>query len=309
MAQRRDFVVLVALAAIAATPALGQVVTPAAAPANSAAHAASVPDFSGIWRHGSLPWLVPPASGPGPVTNLSRQKGTGVSDYGSLVGDYKNPILKPWAAAVVKQKGDLSLAGVTYPSPANQCWPEPVPFLFKHMAMQILQLPDQIVMIFNEDHEVRQVRLNEPHPAKVTPSWHGDAVGHYEGDTLVIDTVGIKPDRPYAMIDLFGTPYTDKLHVVERYQLIDYAAAKDTLARAAKENWRPGGPVNPDYKDKYLQVLFTVEDEGAFTTPWTASMIYLRDRLEWAEVVCAENPYGFHADKDIGVPHADKADF
>jgi hypothetical protein len=184
-----------------------------------------------------------------------------------------------------------------------------VPFLFKHMAMQMMQLPDKVVMLFNEDHETRYVRLNQPHPAKVKPSWHGDAVGHYEGDTLVIDTVGIKTDRPYPMVDLFGTPYTEKLHVVERYQLLDYNAVKDGLARAAKENWRPAGPVNPNYDDKYLQIHFTIEDEGAFTTPWTATVIYLRDRLEWPEVVCAENTFGFHSDKEIGIPSADKVDF
>jgi hypothetical protein len=295
---------------IAASPAAGQQAGPAAAQGNIGSQtAASIPDLSGIWRHGSLPWFVPPASGPGPVTNRSRRKDNGQSDYGQLVGDYTNPILQPWAAEVVKKKGELSLAGVTYPNPANQCWPEPVPFLFKHMAMQILQLPDKIVMLFNEDHEVRNVRLNQPHPAKVMPSWHGDAVGHYEGDTLVIDTVGIRSDRPHAMIDLFGTPYTDKLHVVERYQLLDLEAVKDGLARAAKENWRPAGPVNPEYQDKFLQVHFTVEDEGAFTTPWTATVIYLRDRLEWPEIVCAENTFGFHADKELGVPRADKPDF
>jgi hypothetical protein len=306
---QRNLLLLVTLAA-AASPAWGQQEGPATGQANTGPQSAvSIPDFSGIWRHGSLPWFVPPATGPGPVTNRSRRKDNGQSDYGQLVGDYTNPILQPWAAEAVKNKGELSLAGVTYPSPANQCWPEPVPFLFKHMAMQILQLPGKIVMLFNEDHEVRWVRMNEPHPAQVTPSWHGDAVGHYEGDTLVIDTVGIKTDRPYPMVDLFGTPYTEKLHVVERYRLLDYEAVKDDLARAAKENWRPAGPINPEYKDKFLQVHFTIEDEGAFTTPWTATVIYVRDRLEWPEIVCAENPFGFHSDKEIGVPHADKADF
>jgi hypothetical protein len=301
---------LLLLAILVAGPAWAQQAVPAAGQADSGFKSvASVPDFSGIWRHGSLPWFVPPASGPGPVTNRSRRKDNGQSDYGQLVGDYTNPILQPWAAEVVKKKGELSLAGVTYPSPANQCWPEPVPFLFKHMAMQMMQLPDKVVMLFNEDHETRYVRLNQPHPAKVKPSWHGDAVGHYEGDTLVIDTVGIKTDRPYPMVDLFGTPYTEKLHVVERYQLLDYNAVKDGLARAAKENWRPAGPVNPNYDDKYLQIHFTIEDEGAFTTPWTATVIYLRDRLEWPEVVCAENTFGFHSDKEIGIPSADKVDF
>jgi hypothetical protein len=232
-----------------------------------------------------------------------------VSNYGELVGDYTNPILQPWAAEVVKKKGELSFAGVTYPSPGNQCWPQPVPFLFKHMAMSMLQLPDRIVMLFSEDHEVRWVRLNQQHPAKVTPSWHGDAVGRYEGDALVIDTVGVRTDHPYPMIDLFGTPYTAKLHVVERYRLRDYEDVKDVLQRGAKENWRPGGPVNPNYKDKYLQVDFTIEDAGAFTAPWTASMIYLRDRGEWPEIACAENRFGFHYDQNAGIPSASKPDF
>jgi hypothetical protein len=305
----RNLLLAVTLAATAGA-AFGQETTSTAGPAKIAHQSsASIPDFSGIWRHGNLPWFIPPTSGPGPVTNLSREKGTGVSDYGSLVGDYKNPILQPWAAKVVKQKGDLSLAGVTFPSPSNTCWPEPVPYLFKHAAMEMLQLQDQIVMVFNENHEVRRVSLNHPHPAKLTPSWHGDAVSHYEGDTLVIDTMGIRADRPHAMIDLFGTPYTEKLHVVERYRLVDYADAKDAMQRGAKENRRAAGPYDPNYNDKYLQVLFTIEDEGAFTTPWTAIMIYLRDRGEFAEGVCAENRFSFHNSPDADFPHADKPDF
>ena len=267
------------------------------------------PDFSGVWRHGNLPWFIPPASGPGPVTNLSRERGSGVSNYSELVGDFKNPILQPWAAEVVKKKGDLSRAGIVYPNPANSCWPEPVPFLFKHMAMQMLQLPDQIVMLFNEDHEVRRVRLNQPHPAKVTASWHGDAVGHYGGDALVIDTVGVRTDRPHAMIDLFGTPYTDKLHVTESYRLVDYEEAKGAMARGMKENRRGGGPYNPNYSDKYLLVQFTIEDAGVFTMPWTADMIYLRDRDAFPEVVCAEGRRGFHNDEGAQIPTAVKPDF
>ena len=309
MNMQRHLLVL-GILATGVTAASGQQVAPAAAPASFGAQStASVPDFSGIWRHGNLPWFIPPASGPGPVTNLSREKGTGVSDYSSLVGDYKNPILLPWAADVVKKKGELSRAGITFPSPSNTCWPEPVPYLFKHAAMQMLQLPDQIVMLFNENHEVRRVRMNEPHPAKVTPSWHGDAVGHYEGDTLVIDTMGIRADRPFAMIDLFGTPFTEKLHVVERYRLVDHEVAKDAMQRGTKENRRAGGPYNPDYTDKYLRVDFTIEDQDAFTTPWTAVMIYLRDRGEFPEAVCAENRFSFHNNKDADFPHADKPDF
>src|SRR5437879_2451271 len=81
----------------------------------------SDPDFTRFWRHQCLPGLEPLASGPTSLTNRSRRNG--VSDYNQLVGDYTNPILKPQAADVVKKFGELSLAGVTYPSPANQCWP------------------------------------------------------------------------------------------------------------------------------------------------------------------------------------------
>src|SRR5262249_6189804 len=299
------YLVLLAILAAAVIPASAQQVTLAA----GTIAAQSLLGFSGIWRHGNLPWFIPPASGPGPVTNLSRERGSGVSNYSELVGDYKNPILQPWAADVVKKKGELPKAGIVFPNPANSCWPEPVPFLFKHAGMQMLQLPNQIVMMFTENHEVRRVRMNQPHSVKVTPSWHGDAVGRYEGDTLVIDTVGVRTDRPHAMIDLFGTPYTEKLHVVERYQLVDHADAKDAMARGTKENRRAGGPYNPNYSDKYLKVDFTIEDPGTFTTPWTAVMIYLRDRNAFPEQVCAEGRLGFHNDEGGQIPTAAKPDF
>ena len=312
MVVRRSFYLLVTLAV--ATPAAGQAVAPAPAaggPQSAAAPPAALPDFSGIWRHGSLPWFEPPASGPGPVTNRSRRNG--VSNYDQLVGDYTNPILQPWAADVVKKYGEISLAGVTYPNPANQCWPEPVPFIFKHGAMEMLQQPHQITILYNENHEVRHIRLNEPHPAEVTPSWHGDSVGHYEGDALVIDTVGNKTDRPFAMIDLFGTPYTGALHVVERYRLLDYEAAKDALERGDRENQRPQGPINRGYNGKFLQLHLTIDDRGVFTTPWTATITYVRDAGagagDWPEIVCAENIHEYYSNKNSEVPRADKPDF
>ena len=304
---QRHFLFLVTLTA-AAMSAWGQQVARAAGPADTAAEAtASIPDFSGVWRRGSLPWFEPPASGPGPVTNRARRNG--VSNYDQLVGYYTNPILKPHAAEVVKKFGEISLKGITFPSPSNQCWPEPVPYIFKHMGMALLQQPHMITFIYNEDHEVRQVRMNQPHPAQVMPSWHGDSVGHYEGDTLVIDTVGNRTDRPYAMIDMFGTPYTKALHVVERYRLVDRDAAKDALARGVKENWHPQGPIDINYDGKYLQIHVTVEDEGVFTTPWSATVTYVRNPAEWQEIVCAENRHEYYSNKDSDVPQADKVDF
>ena len=73
---------------------------------------------------------------------------------------------------------------------------------------------------------------------------------------LVIDTVGIKADRPLAMVDQFGTPYTTALHVVERYRLIDYEAAKEALERDAKENFQLQNPAvrpDPNYRGKHLR--------------------------------------------------------
>jgi len=124
----------------------------------------------------------------------------GVSDYDQLVGDYTNPILQPWAADVVKKFGEMSIAGITYGNPSNQCWPMPMPFIYKQFLVQIIQQPDGVLLIYTAPNtDVRRVRLNEQHPSPLTPSWYGDSVGHYEGDTLVIDAVGVKTDRPYAM--------------------------------------------------------------------------------------------------------------
>src|SRR5215472_3116502 len=122
----RDFLLAVILLAAAATvPACGQAIEQTSSGAPSAA---SIPDFSGVWHRWLRPGFGPPASGPGPVTNRSRVRG--VSDYNQLVGDYTNPILTPQAAAVVKEHGDLSLKGVGYPTPSNQCWPDGVPYIF-----------------------------------------------------------------------------------------------------------------------------------------------------------------------------------
>jgi hypothetical protein len=147
----------------------------------------------------------------------------------------------------------------------------------------------------------------------VTPSWYGDSVGHYEGDTLEIDTVGIKIG-PFAMVDMFGTPYTQALRAVERYRLIDYEAGKEAIERDAKENVRftaTGVWVHPDpdYRGKVLQLEFTVEDEGVFTMPWSATITYRRASGGWMEVVCAENIREDPKGKVTPVPTADKPDF
>jgi hypothetical protein len=167
-----------------------------------------------MWVHGSIPGFEPLASGPTSLVNRSRRtiaqlirdnaevwlgageppSQDGVSNVDELVGDYTNSILKPDAAEIAKKFGEMSLAKVPFPSPRNQCWPGGVPFVFTSGAIQIAQKPDKIIILYNYDHQVRHVRVNEPHPPRLTPSWYGDSVGHYEGDTLVIDTVGSRLD-------------------------------------------------------------------------------------------------------------------
>ena len=154
------------------------------------------------------------------------------------------------------------------------------------------------------------MRLNARHPDPLTPSWYGDSVGHYEGDTLVVDTVGVKTDRPYAMIDLFGTPYSKSLHVVERYRLREYDDVKDAIERHIKENWLPAGDVYSKHRGKFLQLHLTIEDEGVFTTPWTATLTYVPGPDILSEVVCAENRHQYYYDhSDANVPRAEKPDF
>jgi hypothetical protein len=196
----------------------------------------SIPDFSGIWARLSFWGFEPPLAGPGPVVNRLRAP-NGASSLFGQVGDYSNPILKPQAAEIVKKHGETESSGELVPNPRNMCWPGGVPFVFTNVGMQMIQQADRVMIFYADDHEVRQVRLNQRHPAQVTPSWYGDSVGHYEGDTLVIDTVGVKTDRPLAMVDVYGTPFTQALHVVERYQLLDYEAAKRAEEWGERENF------------------------------------------------------------------------
>jgi hypothetical protein len=135
-----------------------------------------------------------------------------------------------------------------------------------------LQTPKEVLLIWAEDHQVRHVYMNVPHLANVAPSWFGESVGHYENDTLVVDTIGL---NTRTFVDNFRTPHTDKLHVVERFHMID------------------GG--------KALEAQIHVEDVGAFTTPWDAIQRYHRihasgdmedprvSKGPLEEVVCAEN--------------------
>ena len=278
-----------------------------------------IPDLSGIWGRNTLN-LEAPLSGHGPIFNITR-KADGTLDSRIPVGDYTNPVLKPEAAQTLEERGKISLGGSAFPSPHNQCWPEPPPFVLAiQFGVQILQHADGVTLFYLSDHQVRHIRLNAPHRADMHPNWQGDSVGHYEGDTLVIDTIGIKLG-PFSTVDRNGTPHSEALHVTERYRLIDGQAAREavlrheslynrefitSIDRDARQYGR--GPVEPDTRLNGLQVEITVEDQGAFTAPWSALVTYRPGTGDWPEAVCAENPRDISG-AEVAVPTADRREF
>ena len=282
-------------------------------PALGAQFPASPPDLAGLW---SRPYIgfEPPPSGPGPIVNRSRVGGQ--SNLSQFVGDYTSPILKPNAAAIVKRHGEIERTGTAAPNPSNQCLPMSPPYILQRQQIQLLQQEHQITILYAEDHQVRRVRLNSEHPAQLIPSWYGDSIGHFEGDTLVVDTVGIKVG-PHSMIDLYGTPYSEALHLIERYRLIDYRAGQAAAARSERENRRlladsltgNGVGIDIQYMGKALQVHFTVEDEHVFTMPWSATTTYWRASGDWVERACAENVNAYYAGQNTATPTAEQPDF
>jgi len=275
--------------------------------------AAPVPNFSGVWARPYV-GFEPPLSGPGPVLNRSRVNGQ--SNLNQFAGDYSNPILKPNAAEAIKRHGEIEMAGATAPNPSNQCRPMPPPYILQRQQMQLVQQQHQITILYAEDEQVRRVRLNSKHPEHVIPTWHGDSIGHFEGDTLIVDTVGIKVG-PHSMIDSFGTPYSEGMHIIERYRLIDYDEGRAAAARSERENRAlradsftgNGVALDTEYRGKALQIQFTVEDREFFTMPWSAIVTYWRGSGDWVERICSENVNEYYAGQLIAVPRANAPDF
>jgi hypothetical protein len=253
-------------------------------------------------------------TGPQPLRNLSRLP-NGKANAGRLVGDYNNPILTPYAAGVVKQKGELAAAGKGFANSQDQCRPEAPPFAMA-MTLDLTMLPTKTgdIAIWSGQHdEVRHIRMNGTHPAKLGPTPLGDSVGHWEGETLVIDTVGIAVN-PYTSVDRFGTPQSEQMHVIERYRLIDGTVAKAQIDKYEQSEGTVGGGgriayYDPDISKKGLELDVTMEDPKVFTRPLTARVTYRPVTSQWSEAVCADNPVEHYKDEWIGLPRAEKADF
>jgi hypothetical protein len=186
-------------------------------------------------------------------------------------------ILKPWVLERMKKDNAEVLAGKIAFTPHSFCMPAGVPgfHLYGFQPLYFVQTPKQVIMIYSNDQQVRRVYLDVPHSTVPKPSWYGESVGHYEGDTLVVDTIGL---NDMTFVDNFRTPHTDKLHVVERFRLVE------------------GG--------KAMQVNITFDDSDAFNAPWSVMQRYDRVQRPMDEEVCAENNQQF-----FPIPIANKPDF
>jgi len=248
-----------------------------AAPATTSPPPGAVPDFSGYFvRVGDL-WfdaLEDDKDGK-PIDRLTVNSPDAEDIW---AGDSANPILQPWAREIVKQNAEAEIRLEHVYTADDSCWPSGVPQAVNLLdEVQFLQLKDRVVILYRRDHQARHVWLNVAHSANPKPSWYGESVGHYEGDTLVVDTIGLKSHK-MSVVDPFGTPHTDKLHVVERY-------------RPFRTPFGTG-----------LEVIVRVEDPGAFTMPWKGMAEYRQDKTvnSFDEMVCAENDRSFAEGSTFG---------
>ncbi len=221
--------------------------------------------------------FLPPESGPGPVEQspdypyiLNALGDDTASDPTYRVSDLGNPILTPWAIERMQYWNDIATSGDKAPFRArSRCYPPggAAWVIFRNggqtaMMQYFAQLPDQVLMMWRGDNWVRRVYLNVPHSENLEPSWFGESVGHYEGDdTLVVDTIGFI-QHDLSFVDNYRTPHSDKLHVVERFVLVDANT---------------------------MMVYVHVEDPIAFTSPWKGVVpLVANNRAPIAESICGE---------------------
>jgi hypothetical protein len=222
---------------------------------------------------------------PNAIEYLSARPNLKVVDQSTFpVADLTNPVLQPWVRDELRKLNDRVLAGQPVFEHRASCWPSGVPAFLLAVVNPIffIQTQKQVTMIAQgADHTVRRVHLDVAHSPQVTPTWFGESVGHYEGDTLVVDTIGLNAK---TYVDVYRTPHSEQLHVIERFRLIE--------------------------EGKTLEAEIYVEDPGAFTAPWRGTQRFaLSARGPLLEAVCAENNANyFNYDVDP-MPVADRPDF
>jgi hypothetical protein len=241
----------------------------------------------GIARYGTG-WFDPPKGMRGPIHQDPEYplRGNETRRPTPALGNWKDPILKPWAAEQMKASNEALLTGKTrFPFLAqSQCWPGGVPgqLLWTSEPTYIVQEPKQVWMIWQRDQWVRRIVLTDQHSEYVKPSWYGESIGRYDNGEFIVDTIGIAANKN-SYLDMFRTPHTDKLHVVEHFK------------------------VTPD--NKFLEALVKMEDPGSLNEPMYATKRWRRDAHAWEESICAENNIDPFDSNLIPPPEADKADF
>ena len=258
----------------------------------------AIPNFAAdgaSWRTRGGEIFIPVPGAPAPTGNDTSHPYIHNVDARRLgveptfrVSDLSNPNIKQWAKDLMKKDNDEVLAGKTAYTPGSSCKPYGVPAIWNSGGpFYFMQTPKVVVIVSETDRFARHIYLNVPHTANLKPSYYGESVGHYEGNTLVVDTIGMNA-KTFA--DNFRTPHTEKLHVIERLRLV------------------AGG--------KKLEIHVTAEDPDTFVQPWQGTRLYNLNTGERAgteerqgampEVVCQE---GNRVAIDYGTPIGDKPDF
>ncbi len=191
----------------------------------------------------------------------------------------EKPSMTPWAEekfnANKPEIGPRSVSLSESNDPILKCAPPGVPrvYLVRAEPIEIANLPGRVLMIFEYDHFVRNIFTDgRPHPSDPNPTWMGDSIGKWDGDTLVVDTIGFN-DKTW--LDNDGHPHSEDLHVIERIRRVNH----DTLT-----------------------IDTTIEDPKAYTKPWGGHAIYdLKPDWTLGEMVCEDNEtYGDMQQKSEG---------
>jgi len=258
-----------------------------------------VPNLASIqfaWLAEGADWMDPPAGTPGHGRIKNDPDHPFLSNVDAIrsgrqptlrIGDYRDPVLKPWASQFMKATNDEALSKkIDVPFAAQaRCWPGGVPgqLLYPAEPFYFIQTPKEVWMVWQRDHMVRRIYMRDAHAANFKPQAFGDSIGHYEGNTLVVDTVGLATKNNY--IDNFRVPHTGKEHVTERYS------------------------ISPDGKE--LIATVTVEDSDTFNEPIHMQQKWRKVVNPLLETVCAENNNDsvFFHQKLFPMPEATKPDF
>ena len=218
------------------------------------------PDLTGVWQGGSTTrgsWEEANAGTGVGGTGRDPSAPVALSSNDRPAGREGAPY-QPWAAQKVLE----SFKNRGIDDPAALCLPLGLPRLpmLGLFPLQIVQTPTQVVILYEYMSVFRVIPLNAAHPDDILPSYMGNSVGHWEGDTLVVDVTGFN-DKTW--LSGTGTFHSDALHVVERYTRVD--------------------------KDR-INYDVTMEDPKVLTKPWTIhSSMMLREGTRLEEYVCAEN--------------------